>query len=103
MENMLREIVETDKASRLDVQKAMLRREQLTRELAEIKEQIDSEYKQKAEKRIENARRSAQKETAEIKEKIRLETDEKSRALSRVYEENREEWENAVFNAVTGK
>lgn len=103
MENMLREIVETDKASRLDVQKAVLRREELTNELAEAKEKIDSEYKRKAEEKIEKLKKSAEKEVAEIKEKIKLETDEKNKALTKNYEENHTEWENSVFNAVTGK
>lgn len=103
MENMLKVIVETDKASRLDVQKAVLRREELTNELAKTKEKIDSEYKRKAEEKVENLKKSAEKEVAEIKEKIKLETYEKSKALTKNYEENHEEWENSIFNAVTGK
>ncbi len=100
---MLREIVETDKASRLDVQKAVHRREKLTNELAEAKEKTDAEYKRKAEEKVERLKKSAEKEVAEIKEKIELETDEKSKALIKSYEENHTEWEKSVFNAVIGK
>lgn len=49
MENTLRRIVDADRASRLSVEKARERRENLSEELSRRKKEIDAAHKENAE------------------------------------------------------
>ena len=51
MENTLRRIVDADRASRLSVEKARERRENLSEELSRRKKEIDAAHKKNAEGR----------------------------------------------------
>lgn len=101
MEKLLKEIVETDKASRLDVEKAKQRREALTQELAETKKQIEAEYKLKSDSATKNAKQAADAEIKKFKAQLQQETDLKISALTKAYDERHTEWEKAITSAVT--
>ena len=60
MENTLRRIVDADRASRLSVEKARERRENLSEELSRRKKEIDAAHKKNAEDAVKKAREKAE-------------------------------------------
>ena len=60
MENTLRRIVDADRASRLSVEKARERRENLSEELSRRKKEIDAAHKENAEDAVKKAREKAE-------------------------------------------
>lgn len=55
MENTLRRIVDADRASRLSVEKARERRENLSEELSRRKKEIDAAHKKNAEDAVKKS------------------------------------------------
>ena len=100
---MIKLIVETDKASRADVEKALKRREDLTAELSLTEKQIDSRYKKEADDKITKERIIAQKETDNFKERLSVIEKSKADKLRRRYEESHEAWEKEIFKNITQK
>lgn len=103
MEQTIKLIVETDKASRLDVDNALKHRENVVEELARAKEQIDAQYKKDAEDKITKARIIAEKESENFKEDLSSLERRKSGKLNKQYEEHHEEWEKAILSKVISK
>ena len=102
MDKMIKEIVETDKASRLDVEKAMERREKLTAQLAENKKATDEQYSKDADSKISAARQEAKNELEKIKADIKETTDARAKVLESTYDEKHSSWEKTIVSAVTG-
>ena len=100
---MIKLIVETDKASRNDVERAMKLREDLTAELSSAEKQIDSQYKKEADSKITKERIIAKKETDNFKESLYASEKSKADKLRRRYEENHEAWEKEIFKNITAK
>lgn len=100
MDRIIQEIVNTDKALRLDVEKAKERRENLTAELAQKKIIIDNEHKHNAEETIGEARQNAEEEIAQTSLEIQKKIDEKKQQLNAIYEENHTKWETEIYNAI---
>lgn len=102
MENALHMIVETDKASRQKVEQAYARREKLSEELAEKKQEIDAQNKEQAQKVLAQKREDAKKKLESAKTQ-RAEKDKRiSAQLKEIYEKQHEAWETEIFNAVVG-
>lgn len=100
-EQMIKLIVETDKASRNEVDKALKRREDLTAQLALAEKQIDLKYKNDADSKITKERIIAQKETDNFKERLRIIEKSKADKLRLRYEENHKSWEKEIFRNIT--
>lgn len=103
MEEIIKLIVETDKASRVEVEKANNHREQVVEELLKAKEQIDAQYKKDADDKITKARVIAQKEADNFKEDLVSLEKKKIERLQRQYDENHEEWEKEIFSKIIVK
>lgn len=99
-EELIKLIVETDKASRLDVEKALKRRESITAELNRKKEQIDALYKKEADDKITKARIIAEKEAENFKEDLTLREKRKADKLKAQYEENHTKWESDILKNI---
>lgn len=102
-EQIIKLIVETDKASRLDVDKALKHREEVTQELTMRKAAIDAQYKKDADIKVTKARIAAQKETENFKEDLVSLEKRKAEKLQRQYDENHEAWEKTIFENITGR
>ena len=100
MKDVLKLIVETDKASRLEVQKAVDGREALNESLTEIKDEIYSKYDQKARTQTENEKASAESETEKEKKRIAARTEQKKQELNALYEREHTAWEKHIADAV---
>lgn len=100
MKDVLKLIVETDKASRLEVQKAVDGREALNESLTKIKDEIYSKYDQKARNRTENEKALAEDEIKKEKDSIAARTEQKKRELNALYESEHGTWEKHIADAV---
>lgn len=103
MENILRVIVDTDKASRLDVRKAEERRENLTAELAERKKEIDEKHKENVENAIAKTRTNTEVKVKREAFEIEARANEKGARLRKIYEENHIKWTGQIVQAVIGR
>lgn len=101
MENTLRLIVDADKASRLDVEKAKERRENLTAELSVRKTEIDKKHKEDAEKSVAKARSNADVTVKRAASEIEKDAQAKIGELKKIYDENHTQWVNDIVTAVT--
>ncbi|MEG2395591.1 MAG: hypothetical protein RSB11_01015 [Oscillospiraceae bacterium] len=100
MADTLRAIVDTDKAARIEVQKAKERRSDLTNELAKKKEEIDRQHEINAIKAVEKTKANVKKKIDSLAVKIEKDKEKKSKKLIEHYNENHTEWEDAIFKAV---
>lgn len=103
MEDILKLIVETDKASRLEVEKAANEREILTQSLAKIKEEIYSEYDKKAKEQIEKVKAAADEEVKLAQAQIEKSTTEKAAALNCLYEKEHGDWIEHIVGSVISR
>ncbi len=103
MEDILKLIVETDKASRLEVEKAANEREVLTQSLAKIKEEIYSEYDKKAKAHIEKVKAAADEEIKLAQAQIEKNTMEKTAALNCLYEKEHGNWIDHIVGSVISR
>lgn len=101
MENTLRLIVDADKASRLDVEKAKERRENLTDELGIRKQEIDQKHKEDAAKAIAKVRSNADIKVKRSADEIEKNAQMKIDGLKKIYDENHKDWVKDIVNAVT--
>ena len=102
MKKLIQEIVNTDKASRLDVEKAAARREQLNDEINEQRAAFDEKCNQKAQKKIAAAREQSEKELNEAKAQMEKSLEEKTRLLNEMYSEKHEAWKEEIVKRVIG-
>lgn len=100
MADTLRAIVDTDKAARIEVQKAKERRSDLTNELAKKKEEIDRQHEINAIKAVEKTKENVKKKIDSLAVKIGEDKEKKSKELLEHYNKNHTEWEDAIFKAV---
>ncbi len=100
MKDVLKLIVETDRASRLEVQKAVDGREALNESLTKIKDEIYSKYDKKAQTQTENEKTLADSEIKKEKERIAAFTEQKKQELNSLYEREHAAWEKHIANAV---
>lgn len=100
MKDVLKLIVETDRASRLEVQKAVDGREALNESLTKIKDEIYSKYDKKAQTQTENEKTLADSEIKKEKERIAAFTEQKKQELNSLYERERAAWEKHIADAV---
>ena len=100
MKDVLKLIVETDKASRLEVQKAVDEREALNESLTKIKDEIYSKYDKKAQTQTENEKALADSEIKKEKESIKARTEQKKQELNALYESEHGAWETHIADAV---
>ena len=100
MEDVLKLIVETDRASRLEVQKAVDGREALNESLTKIKDEIYSKYDKKAQTQTENENTLADSEIKKEKERIAAFTEQKKQELNSLYEREHAAWEKHIADAV---
>lgn len=101
MKSMIREIIDTDKASRLEVERAEERRRQLDRELAEQRESFEEKCREEAKAKIEMARQQLNRGLEENRRIITAETSEKIEAMQKHYDSNHAEWEDSIFRSIT--
>ena len=97
MENTLRRIVDADRASRLSVEKARERRENLSEELSRRKKEIKN-----AEDAVKKAREKAELKVNRASLELDGQTKQKSDALKKIYDENHNMWVENIVKAVIG-
>ena len=102
MENTLRRIVDADRASRLSVEKARERRENLTEELPRRKKKIDAAHKKNAEDAVKKAREKAELKVNRASLKLESQTKQRSDTLKKIYDENCDKWVEDIVKAVIG-
>ena len=102
MKKLIQEIVNTDKASRLDVEKAVARREQLNDEINEQKAAFDEKCNKKAQKKITEAREQSERETEAAKADLEKSLEKKTDLLNEIYAQKHEAWEKEIFERVIG-
>lgn len=100
MKDVLRLIVDTDKAARLKVQKAVDKREALNESLTKIKDEIYSRYDEKAKSLIKEESENAEAEIKKEKASIDAETQRKKQELNGLFEKEHKSWEEHIVNAV---
>lgn len=100
MADTLREIVNTDKSARMEVEKAKERRANLTAELALKKEEIDKQHDENAIHAVEKTRENAKKKIERLTNTIKEENSKKHSELLKKFDDNHETWEDAIYNAV---
>ena len=100
MENTLRRIVDADRASRLSVEKARERRENLSEELSRRKK--DAAHKKNAEDAVKKAREKAELKVNRASLELDGQTKQKSDALKKIYDENHNMWVENIVKAVIG-
>ncbi|MBQ5994709.1 MAG: hypothetical protein IJL63_02490 [Clostridia bacterium] len=102
MQKTLREIVAVDKASRIDVEKAVARREAIVEQVNKKREEYDKKYKSEATETIDAARLKAENELASECERIRSETSSKSEQLKKSFEKHHAFWEDSIVKRILG-
>ena len=102
VENTLRRIVDADRASRLSVEKARERRENLSEELSRRKKEIDAAHKKNAEDAVKKAREKAELKVNRASLELDGQTKQKSDALKKIYDENHNMWVENIVKAVIG-
>ena len=100
MKEMIKEIVATDKASRLEVEKALERREQLEAELAEQREAFEQKCSEEAKIKIEKAAEQLNSGLEANRQQINSATLEKSDILKEQFEKMHKEWEDRIFGNI---
>ncbi len=100
MKDVLRLIVDTDKAARLKVQKAVDKREALNESLIKTKDEIYSRYDEKAKSLIKKESENAEAEIKKEKASIDAETQRKKQELNGLFEKEHKSWEEHIVNAV---
>ena len=100
MKDVLRLIVDTDKAARLKVQKAVDKREALNESLTKTKDEIYSRYDEKAKSLIKKESENAEAEIKKEKASIDAETQRKKQELNGLFEKEHKSWEEHIVNAV---
>lgn len=101
MKNMIKEIVATDKASRLEVDKALERRELLEKEIAEQKQSFEEKCREEAKAKIETAKQQLNKGLEDNIKTISDNTAIKRDAMLKQFDDNHSEWEQSIFNSIT--
>lgn len=102
MNNMIKEILETDRAARLEVEQAAKRREELAEELNCEKEAYDDKYRNEAHQKIEGTRKRSKEQLAKAQEKLAAETLRKKEELQRNFDENHKKWEKEILKNIFG-
>lgn len=100
MKDVLKLIVDTDKAARLKVQKAVDKREALNESLTKIKDEIYSRYDEKAKSLIKKESENAEAEIKKEKASIDAEIQRKKQELNGLFEKEHKAWEEHIVNAV---
>jgi len=100
MEDVLKLIVETDKVSRLEVQKAVDEREALNESLTKVKDGIYSRYDEQAQTRIKREKALADGEIKKETERIKAAAEQKKQELNALYEKEHKAWEKHIADAV---
>ena len=96
MKRTIKEIVAVDKASRLDVEKAVKRREDLIEQVNKKRDEYDKRYKSEARDIVEAARKKADEDLKNQIEAIHTRTEEKKKELEESYEKNHTAWEKSI-------
>lgn len=102
MKRLIKEIVDTDRASRAEVDKAVKRREMLSDEINNKAEEIDAGLKAEADKTVEEARKSAQAEIDKIKTELHEYNIKKGNELNKNFDENHDKWEKEMLKEILG-
>lgn len=102
MDNMIKEIVATDKAARLELQRARERCEALSGELEEQTRIFEQKCSEEAKAKIEKAIAQLESGLEANKKRIAEETMKKREDLSRNFDQNHEEWEKGIFRRTVG-
>ena len=102
MENTLRVIVDTDKASRLDVEKAKERRENLTAELSERKKEIDEKHRENAENAIARTRANTEMSVKRAALELEEKTKQKADIIQKKYDSGHSAWTAEIVRKVIG-
>ncbi len=100
MENILRVIVEADRAARAEVDAAKKRREAMTSELSVCKQQIDETYRENAEKAIEKVHSNMELKVARAADAFAEKTAAISDRLRQLQRENEDAWVQTIVNSV---
>ena len=102
MKNMIKEIVETDKAARLDVERAQERHDMLQKELDEQTKTFEAKCAEEADAKINMARQQLEKGYEEALGRIEAQTLEKREQLQGEFERSHAVWEDTIYKNIIG-